>query len=179
MTVNSLIFSIKFLYILEDRVTSTIPCGDQMIHYRDVIMNTMPSHITSLAIVYTTVYSGADQRKHQSSASLAFVRGIHRRPVNFPHKWPVTRTMFPFDDVIMCPMCRRIIMLETSIRLYFCSTSGPWQVCDLLYLYGGCFCVLYREMSASGTNAMVTFLMLKANETTFLQKTFQDKHSVL
>ena len=41
-------------------------------------------------------------RKHQSSASLAFVRGIHRGPVNSPHKWPVTRKMFPFDDVIMC-----------------------------------------------------------------------------
>ena len=40
-------------------------------------------------------------RKHQSSASLAFVRGIHRRPVNSPHKGPVTRKMFPFDDVIM------------------------------------------------------------------------------
>ena len=52
-------------------------------------------------IVYTTVYSDADQSKHQSSASLAFVRGIHRGPVNSPHKWPVTRKMFPFDDVIM------------------------------------------------------------------------------
>ena len=45
-------------------------------------------------------YSGADQRK-TSSASLAFVRGIHRSPVNSPHKWPVTRKMFPFDDVII------------------------------------------------------------------------------
>ena len=61
----------------------------------------MVSQITSLMIVYSTVYSGADQRKHQSSASLAFVRGIHRRPVNSPHKEPVTRKMFPFDDVIM------------------------------------------------------------------------------
>ena len=50
---------------------------------------------------YSTVYSDTDQRKYQSSASLAFVRGIHRRPVNSPHKWPVTRKMFPFDDVIM------------------------------------------------------------------------------
>ena len=70
-------------------------------HYGDVIMGTMTSQITSLTIVYSTVYSGADQRKHQSSASLAFVRGIHRGPVNAPHKWPVTRKMFPFDDVIM------------------------------------------------------------------------------
>ena len=44
---------------------------------------------------------GADQRKHQNSASLAFVRGIHRSPVNSSNKGPVTRKMFPFDDVIM------------------------------------------------------------------------------
>ena len=49
-------------------------------HYSDVIMRTMASQITSLTIIYSTVYSGADQRKHQSSASLAFVRGIHRWP---------------------------------------------------------------------------------------------------
>ena len=64
-------------------------------------MNTIASQITSLTIVYSTVYSGADQRKHQSSASLAFVRGSHRGPVNSPHKGPVTRKMFPFNDVIM------------------------------------------------------------------------------
>ena len=63
-------------------------------------MGAMASQITSLIIVYSTVYSGAYQRKHQSSASLAFVRGIHRGPVNSPHKWPVTRKMFPFDDVM-------------------------------------------------------------------------------
>ena len=70
-------------------------------HYNDVIMSTMMSQITSLTIVYSTVYSGANQRKHQSSAPLAFVKGIHRRPVNSPHKWPITRKVFPFDDVIM------------------------------------------------------------------------------
>ena len=70
-------------------------------HYSDVIMGTAASQITSLTIVYSNVYSGSDQRKHQSSASLAFVRGIHRWPVNSPHKWPVTRKMLPFDDVIM------------------------------------------------------------------------------
>ena len=64
-------------------------------------MSTMPSQIASLAIVYSTVCSGADERKHQSSVSLAFMRGIHRWPVNSPHKGPVTRKMFPFDDVIM------------------------------------------------------------------------------
>ena len=64
-------------------------------------MGTVASQFTSLTIVYTTVYSDADQSKHQSSASLAFVWGIHRGPVNSPHKWSVTRKMFPFDDVIM------------------------------------------------------------------------------
>ena len=69
-------------------------------HYSDVIMGTVVSQITSPTIVYLTVYSGADQRKHQSSASLAFVRGVYRWPVN-SCKWPVTRKIFSFDDVIM------------------------------------------------------------------------------
>ena len=64
-------------------------------------MGMMASQITSLMIVFSTVYLDADQRKHQSSASLAFVRGIHQPPANSPHKGPVTRKMFPFDDVIM------------------------------------------------------------------------------
>ena len=52
--------------------------------------------------IYSTIYSGTDQRKHQSFASLAAaVRGIHRWPVNSTHRGPVTRKMFPFDDVIM------------------------------------------------------------------------------
>ena len=70
-------------------------------HYGDVIMGTLASQITSLTNVYSTVYSDTDHRKHQSSASLAFVWGIHRGPVNSPHKWPVTRKMLPFDYVIM------------------------------------------------------------------------------
>ena len=67
-------------------------------HCKDVIMGMIASQITSLMIVYSTIYSGADQRKHQSSTSLAFVMGIHWWPVNSPHKWPVRRKMFPFDD---------------------------------------------------------------------------------
>ena len=62
-------------------------------HYNDVTMGAIASQITSLTIVYSIVYSDADQRKHQSSASIAFV--------DSPHKWPVTRKIFPFDDVIM------------------------------------------------------------------------------
>ena len=70
-------------------------------HYNDVIMGAMASQITSLTTVYSTVYSGADQKESQSSASLAFVQGIHSWPVNSPHKGPVMRKMFPFDDIIL------------------------------------------------------------------------------
>ena len=88
-------------------------------------MGSMASQITSLTIVYSAVYLGADQRKHQSSASLAFVWGFHRGPVNSPHKWPVTRKMFPFDVVIMhslrdnCriehPLCSFIVIIIAII----------------------------------------------------------------
>ena len=85
-----------------DFVTHACPnFNDGLTHYDDVIMGAIASQLTSLTIVYSTVYSDADQSKHQSSASLAFVWGIHRGPVNSPHKWPVTRKIFPFDDVIM------------------------------------------------------------------------------
>ena len=108
------------------------------------------SQITSLTIVYSTVYSGAHQRKHQSSASLAFMRGIHRWPVNSPHKWPVTRKIFPFDDVIMWSndysvychkyfsICTNELSLirEWHVQKYpikYVSTSLLWFV--LLWLY--------------------------------------------
>ena len=86
--------------------TKYIPTAKKMYllylpHYCDAMMGAVASQITSLTIVYSTVYSGADQNNPQSSASLAFVLGIHRGPVYSPHKWPVTRKMFPFDDVIM------------------------------------------------------------------------------
>ena len=70
-------------------------------HYTDVIMGVIASQITDVSIVYSTVWSSVYKKKHQSSASLAFLRGIPRWPVNSPHKGPVTRKMFPFDDVIM------------------------------------------------------------------------------
>ena len=78
-------------------------------------MSAIASRITSLTTVYLIVYSRTDQRKHQSSASLAFVRGIHRRPVNSPHKGPVTRKMVPFDDDIMniCYWHRLALHTET------------------------------------------------------------------
>ena len=90
-------------------------------HYNDIIMGTIASQIMSLTIVYSTFYSDTDQRKHQNSVSLAFVWGIHRWPVNSLQKGPVTRKMFPFDDVIMLlasiPGDTRllVICLDTSV----------------------------------------------------------------
>ena len=64
-------------------------------------MSVMASEITGVSIVYSIICSGADQRIHESSASLAIVRGIHRWPVNSPHTRPVTRKMLPLNEVIM------------------------------------------------------------------------------
>ena len=108
----------------------TVRCQDICRHHEG-------SQITSLTIVYSTVNSDADQRKHQSSASLAFVRGIHRGPVNSPHKWPVTRKMFPFDGVIM--FCYTYFLWSSYFNLensfaskigYLYSTRIPFQSKD-------------------------------------------------
>ena len=133
-----------------------LSCSDPWIcfHYDDVIMTMLASQITSLTVVYSIVYSDVNQRKHQSSASLAFVREIHRGPVNFPHKWPVTRKMFPFDDVIMfhvmlCCTTMAITYLDSnSDSLHHClreravaqlvpasTTSQGWLAVNVLLLY--------------------------------------------
>ena len=98
----------RFISLKGDQLSTlvTVPLS----HYIGVIMSAMSSQITGVSIVCSTVCSGADQRKPQSPASLAFVRGIHRWPVNSPHKGPETRKMFPFDDVTMC-----------IIVLYYCT----------------------------------------------------------
>ena len=102
-------------------------------------MTTLASQITSLAIVYSIAYSDADQRKHQSPASLAFVRGIHRGPVNSPHKGPVTRKMFPFDDVIM-----RMSQLRTMVL----SICVKWSMMCIITIIGAALVVArHREFS--------------------------------
>ena len=89
-----------------------------LIHYNDIIMNTMVSQIPTLTTVYSTVYSGTDQRKYQSSTSLTLVRGIHRWSVNSPHKGPVTRIMFPFNDII-------------TLRIYYSLCTTEIHVCTI------------------------------------------------
>ena len=111
-------------------------------HYCDAIMGIEAYQITSLTIVYSIVYSDADQSKHQSCAPLAFGWGIHRGPVNSPPKWPVTRKMFPFDDVIInkqpfkFPMMTLISkmwkwtirqLIESLIRLVYLSLE-VWNI---------------------------------------------------
>ena len=107
-------------------------------HYYDVITESMASQITSLTIVYSTVYLDAYQRKYQSSASLAFVRGNHRVPMNSLHKWPLTRKMSPFDDVIMYCAGRGTTISLDMLRLVYnlvnVTTSG---VAHFLF----CFCI--------------------------------------
>ena len=85
-------------------------CG---LHYSDTLMSMQASQITSLIIVYSSVCSGVDQIKHQSSTSLAFVRWIHWWPVNSLHKGPVTRKIFPIWCVIMITL----LIVQTE-RLY-------------------------------------------------------------
>ena len=102
-------------------------------HYSDVIMTAMASQITNFTIDYPSVYSSADQRKYQSSASLAFVRGIHRWPVNYPHKGPVTREMFPFDDVFMERMGARF--LKVTYFLLLCRSEAICYEFQSLGLY--------------------------------------------
>ena len=81
-----------------------------LLQWRHNELDGVSNHRRHNCFVNSTICSGEDQRRHQSSASLAFARGIHRWPVNSPHKGPVTRKRFPFDDVI----------------IFFCITGLMW-----------------------------------------------------
>ena len=84
-------------------------------------MGRMASQITSLTIIYSTVYLRRRSKKRQRSAPLAFVQGSHRGPVNTPHKGPVTRKMFPFDDVIIF-----YENIKQNITQYVNMNSASW-----------------------------------------------------
>ena len=101
-------------------------------------MGAMASQITSVSIVCPTVCSGADQRIYQSPASLAFVRGSHRRPVNSPHKGPVTRKMFPFHEVIMA--IRRSARCEVGQCSNYCITTIEIRAWESNYIHILCGC---------------------------------------
>ena len=101
---------------MKNNFVGTTYSTDVYSHYSDVISSTMASQITNVKMVCSTVSSGADQRKYQRSALLAFVRGVHQWPGNSPHKGPVTRKMFPFDDVMM--------MVNGTPKIYSCEYSA-------------------------------------------------------
>ena len=93
----------------------------QKLYYNDVIMGSMTTQIPASRWF--------DQRKHQWSAPLTFVRGIHRWPVNSPHKGPVSRKMFSFDDVIKTTLARHNTDKHTSYGLsVFGQTSGDSHI---------------------------------------------------
>ena len=88
-------------------------------HHIDVIMTAMASQITSLTVVYSTVYSDADKRKHQSSASLVFVWGIHRDRWIPRTNGQLRRKCFHF----MTSSCERILCISPSF-----SNQPIWSI---------------------------------------------------
>ena len=102
-------------------------------------------------IVYSTIYSGAEQREHQSYASLAYVPGIHRWPVNSPHKRPVTRKMFPFDDVIMYSLyplqCRMqyYVISDRPIKSSSSLSSSSLSSSSSFYCHYHCYMFHYHH----------------------------------
>ena len=103
-------------------------------HYSNVIMGDMASQITSISTVCSVVCSGAHQRKHQSSVSLAFVMGIHRWPVDSPHKGPVMRKMFPFDDAIICIFYMGCTAHERKLHQWYQCLWSEKQLVPLIFL---------------------------------------------
>ena len=134
-------------------------------------MGAIASQITSLTTVYSKVYSDADQRKHQSSASLVFVRWIHRWPVYSPHKWPVRREMFPFDDAIM--------ELMGSAQVIILSGSGFWvrstkHLCQSSRSHGNYVhlttCNEIRLLKWSGHHCRIHFMYIRKIANTYKMK---------
>ena len=94
-------------------------------HYNDVIMGATASQIIGLTIVFSTVYLETDRRKHQSSASLAFVRGIHRGPVNSSHTWMASNAenvsiWWRHHEKVLNDFCGTLLC---SLRLWWSMTS--------------------------------------------------------
>ena len=133
-------------------------------HYSDVIMSAMEAQIASVSIVCWPVGSGTDQRKNQSVASLAFVRRIHRWPMNSPHKRPVTRKMFSFNDVIMLFLSSGQLCNAFTPQLflnYLPFKSGEkvywsYQFSFIRHLWGPFFMYIHTWFTLSISNACDT-----------------------
>ena len=105
------------------------------------------SQINTISIVYWAICSGAGQRKHQNSASLAFVRGIHQWLVNSPHKRPVIRKMFPFDDIVM--WCLASISHSLITKPIHSNQRRPLPI-DLLWDLDTCSMEINRNWEEEG-----------------------------
>ena len=106
-------------------------------HYGHFIMSTMASQITRLTIVYSSVYSGADQRKHQWKLCVAgLCEGNSPTTGELPHKWPVTRKMFPFGDVFVCKLFDIVMKVSFQRHFLLWSTSlkDIEQIFNLVFL---------------------------------------------
>ena len=133
-------------------------CTTYLHHYTDVILSVMASKITSLAIIYSTVYSGADQRKHQSSASLAFARGIRRSPVTSPHEgqwrgkvsiwWCHLSLKMKYHIMTICislkintnQFCWTAIPEKRTICINYITQGRTLMMMELLLLYWYLYC---------------------------------------
>ena len=128
-------------------------------HYSDVIMGAIASQITSLTIVYSTFYSDADHRKHRSSASLAFVREIHRGPVNFHTNGQWRGKCFH----LMKSSCQHTtnhklgiedILYKHKTFFFTLANSTSWKWCSCI------FCIIcVRVDNGSNAKIMITWLI--------------------
>ena len=115
-----------------DVITTIFSQWKSSFHYSDVIVSAMASQIIGVSIVYSTVFfSGTDKKKYHNSASLALARGIHRSPVNSPHKGPVTRKMFHYrwrHHVVWKLRCYWWACYSVRSLWYYMTLSQPFSV---------------------------------------------------
>ena len=102
--------------------------GINWYHNNGVTMSAVMSQITGMSTVCSVACSSAHQRKHQRSASLAFVRGNHRWPVDSPHKEPVTLKMFPYSDIIMNITIWKRFRIHGPLCWNPSVTKNPWCI---------------------------------------------------
>ena len=112
---------------------NTYTVGFMLVRWSDLIMGAVVYQIISLTIFHSTVYTGASQSKHQNSVSLAFVLRIHLWLMNSPHKWLVTRKMFPFDDVIITIS---LTQLSFHFRVLYLTIKDALQSTMILHING-------------------------------------------
>ena len=153
-------------------------------HYSDMITRAMASQITGFSLLCSNVCSGADQREHANSASLAYVKGNQRWPLDSLHKGPVTEKIFPFHEGIMekrntisCSPARamgrlfKVIWWKLAILKMFngrkSQTTVPWvTVC------------VYLSNSICSPGCLVLYSVATNSVFMLLQQNLEFKHFV-